>query len=76
MVEAEALLDAQLKQLNRPVLTRGGRISRADADRHVKAQFKSFDKQRKLTRQKEADVALAELRKTETALPKSTKKKR
>ena len=46
MAEAEALLDTQLKQLNRPVLTHGGRISRPDADRHVKTQFRLFDKQK------------------------------
>jgi hypothetical protein len=76
MGEAEALLDAQLKQLNRPVLRDGGRISRADADRHVKEQFKLFYKQRKLARQRETDAALAELRKAEKTLPKATRKKR
>lgn len=76
MAEAESLLDAQLKQLNRPLLRHGGQVSRTDAERHIKTQYKTFNERRKLARKTESDAALSELRKAEKTLPKASKKKR
>jgi hypothetical protein len=74
MAEAERLLDDQLKRLGRPVLTGGGRVSRRDAEAHVKAQYKVFDERRRLERKRAADAAIAELKRASEALPKSRRK--
>ena len=74
MSEAERLLDDQLKQLGRPVLRHGGSVSALAAQEHVKAQFKSFDKRRRLERKASADAALAELKKADQELPKARRR--
>ena len=74
MAEAERLLDDQLKGLGRPVLAGGGRVSRRDAEAHVKAQYKAFDERRRLERQRAADAMIAELKKADQELPKARRK--
>lgn len=70
MSQATALLDAQLRTLSRAVLTRGGRVSHADAETHAKAEYRKFDDQRRLERQERTLRELAELKATGNALPK------
>ena len=59
MSEAAALLDAQLRQLNRPVLRGGGSVSRSAADRHVDAEYKKFDERRRALRAEQTIRELA-----------------
>ncbi|MGH6978365.1 MAG: RhuM family protein, partial [Brevundimonas sp.] len=47
MAEATALLDAQLKNLGRVVLTGGGRVAKDQADRHARLAYKIYDDARK-----------------------------
>lgn len=75
MADAERLLDQQLRQLSRSVLTRGGSVSTEDAQAYVKAQYKLFDARRRLERKQEADAELAALRSEAKKLPKGRKKK-
>jgi hypothetical protein len=69
MKEADRLLDAQLRGLNRPVLTHGGRVSHLDAEEHAKAEYRKFDAQRRAERAEVYAKELAALRATEATLP-------
>jgi len=75
MVQAEGLLDQQLKSLNRAVLTHGGAVKTEKAKAHAHKQYQLFDQQRRLAGRAQADAALAELKANEKTLPK-TKTKR
>lgn len=70
MQDAQHLLDQQLRQLGRVVLSGGGSVSAADARRKAEYQYGEFDRQRKLERQKEADERIAALAKEAKKLPK------
>jgi hypothetical protein len=74
MAEADALLDAQLKNLSRAVLTHGGSVSATAAKDHAKAEYKKFDERRRALRARERQAELLELKETAKALPKSKKK--
>ena len=50
MREAIGLLDMQLRNLNRSVLSHGGRVSHADAETHAKKEYRNFDAQRRAAR--------------------------
>jgi len=77
MAEAEMLLDAQLRNLNRAVLTHGGSVSHDDAEAHAKKEYRKFDERRRALRAEETAKELAALKATNKDLPKprrSTKK--
>jgi len=74
MAEAAALLDAQLRGLNRSVLAHGGSVSHAAADAHAKAEYRKFDERRRAIRADEHAKELAALKGTEKALPKPRKR--
>lgn len=73
MAEADELLDKQLKNLSRAVLTHGGNVGADDAKGHAKAEYKKFDERRRALRARERQAELLELKETAKALPKSKK---
>lgn len=70
MSEAEALLDGQLRSLNRNVLKHGGKVSTEDAMKHAKAQYALFDTKRREARRIATEQILSQIKATEDALPK------
>jgi hypothetical protein len=70
MDEATALLDRQLRQLNRSVLNSGGSVKHTDAEHHVKAQYAKFDRARKAAHRAEVADELADLKRQTDALPR------
>ena len=76
MAEAEALLENQLRSLNRQVLRGGGSVKTAQAKAHALEQYKIFNAHRKALRHAEADAAIAALKAQEKLLPKPARKKR
>lgn len=79
MSEASALLNAQLRNLNRAVLRHGGRVSHSDAEAHAKIEYKKFDEARRLARavERQQELArLAALKAAEKALPKAGSRSR
>lgn len=76
MSEAKNLLDSQLKQLNRPVLTHSGKISHDDAMRVAELEYAKFDDIRRRYRVREADQEIARLRQESENLPRKPIRKR
>jgi len=76
MSQAEALLDAQLRNLNRAVLRNGGRVSKDDADAYAIAQYAHFDAKRKEAKKLAADKLLSEIKSTESGLPKPKRQRK
>ena len=74
MQDAQTLLDQQLRQLGRTVLRTGGHVSASDAKQIAEKQYETFDKQRKLERQQEADNRIAALAKEAKTLPKTPRR--
>lgn len=74
MAEASALLDTNLKNLNRPVLTDGGSISHSVAEAKAVGEYKKFDQQRREERRLEVERQISELKREEKALPKVRKR--
>lgn len=74
MTDAAALLDAQLRGLNRPVLRHGGNISRAEAERRARVEYKKFDEKRRAKRAEDTLHELAALKTTDKGLPKTRKR--
>lgn len=70
MDDARRLLDGQLKNLGRAVLTSGGSVRTTDARRIAEGEYDKFDEQRKLERHRQADESIAALAKEAKALPK------
>ncbi|MBO0664520.1 virulence RhuM family protein [Jiella sp. MQZ9-1] len=70
IADAQNLLDQQLKSLGRQVLTHGGTIKAAVAQRHAEAEYAKFAKRRTLERHREADERIAELAKEAKGLPR------
>jgi hypothetical protein len=71
MEQAAQLLDEQLAGLKRLVLDHGGRVRHDQAEAKAKAEYRTFDEARKVARRQEADRGLAELKRTDAALPKT-----
>ncbi|NIJ07611.1 hypothetical protein FHS31_001207 [Sphingomonas vulcanisoli] len=71
MDDAKRILDDQLRSLGRVVLSHGGSISKADADRHAEHQYQRYSEKRKAERQIEADRAITELKAQNKSLPRS-----
>lgn len=72
MADARRLLDKQLHDLGRSVLTDGGRISHDAAKNRAHMEYDLFDDQRKAKRKAEADAAIAELKKAGDELPRTS----
>ena len=75
MAEVERMLDAQLKALNRSVLSHGGSARATLAEQHAKDQYRIFDARRRAERHADADADIADLLKKERELPKARRKK-
>lgn len=71
MDQARQLLDEQLAGLKRVVLDHGGHVRHDQAEARAKAEYRKFDEARKATRREAADRSLAELKRTDAALPKA-----
>lgn len=71
MAEAERLLERQLTNLGRIVLTHGGNISSDAAKAKAAREYKRFDERRKKARVIEVARELATLKQTDKALPKT-----
>ncbi|MBD0425559.1 virulence RhuM family protein [Aquisalinus flavus] len=76
MKDAEALLEQQLKNLNRAVLRDGGIVASDTAKRHAEAEYRKFSEERKRLRHEEADKAISKLAAEAKDLPPSRGKKR
>lgn len=70
MADAGKLLDQQLRQLGRTVLSSGGRIKTENAKQHAEQEYVSFAARRKAERHAVADQAIHELAKAAKELPK------
>ena len=70
MQEASQLLDGQLKNLGRGVLSTGGTISMTDAKRHAEDECGKFKARQKQLRHEQADRAIAEIKHEQDSLPK------
>ncbi len=75
MSEATALLDAQLKSLNRAVLNSGGRVSAATAEAHVKSEYHKFDNRRREMRAEVYAKEVATLKAAGASLPTAKPRK-
>lgn len=71
MEDARRLLDKQLGDLGRSVLTSGGRVSQASAKSRAHAEYDRFDSIRREQRKLDADAEIAELRRAAKALPRT-----
>lgn len=71
MADATRLLEQQLSQLGRAVLTSGGSIGMDTAKAHAEKQYEIFDAKRKAERHAEADRAMRALREADKSLPKA-----
>lgn len=71
MSDATRLLDRQLRDLGRAVLTGGGSIRIEAAKRHAEGQYEIFSARRRADRHAEADRAISELREADKSLPKT-----
>lgn len=69
MSETDRLLDAQLRGLNRPTLTHGGRVAHSDAEEHAKAEYRKFDAQRRALRAENYAKEVAALKAADESLP-------
>lgn len=75
MAHATALLEQQLRSLNRQVLRHGGSVKHSTAERFAKLNYARFDKARREARRIAADKELTELKAAATNLPKPKKAK-
>ena len=73
MTEAEALLDSQLRNLNRAVLRHGGSVSHDNAEVYAKQEYKKFDDHRRKSRAEITAKELAVLKEAEKTFPKAKK---
>lgn len=76
MAQATALLEQNLRSLNRQVLRHGGTVKHATAERVVKQHYVKFDKQRREARRLAAEQELAALKAAAEVLPKPRKRRR
>lgn len=71
MDQAAALLDAQLRNLGRVVLTHGGNIDHRKAEETAIREYEKFDAERREARRAIADGEYAALKSADQALPKA-----
>jgi hypothetical protein len=75
MAESARLLEKQLQQLNRLVLTHGGNVPHYRAEATAKREYKKFDVKRKEARVARANAELSALKAADKTLPKVRKSK-
>jgi hypothetical protein len=75
MSEATELLEKQLRNLNRPILNHGGRISHEAAKSRAEHEYEKYKERMTLERHKQADETIAALKKQAKKLPASRKRK-
>lgn len=75
MDDAARLLDRQLAQLGRGVLRTGGSVKTVDARRKAEGEYAKFDERRRLERQHEAELRIADLAREAKELPKGPRRK-
>jgi hypothetical protein len=68
MSEARAVLDKQLDNLGRVVLSGGGSVSTRAAHAHANAEYEKYKEAKKIARHKQADEAIARLAREAKAL--------
>ena len=71
MADARRLLDDQLRNLGRVVLTGGGRIAHEAAQRKAHAEYQKFDEARRKSRKEGEDARLAALKAEGKKLPRT-----
>lgn len=71
MSQARALLDIQLKQLGRPLLSHGGKISHNQAEEIAEIEYAKFDSIRRKYRLRDANQEIAQLKYTADSFPKT-----
>ena len=74
MTEAESLLDRQLRDLGRVVLSSGGRVSMKAAKKFAEGEYDKFKAKLAKQRHLEADKVIAEIKAAEKNLPKRPRK--
>jgi len=74
MQDAQNLLDQQLRQLGRSILSTGGSIKASDAKLKAEKQYEKFDVLRKQERHDEADKNISALVRESKNLPKRPRK--
>lgn len=74
MVEAGNLLDKQLKDLGRSVLSDGGSVSTSYAKKHAEREYDKFKAKVKALRHESADKVISEIKTAQKGLPRGTKK--
>jgi hypothetical protein len=75
MADAKALLDQQLRSLNRAVLVGGGHVKMTDAKKRAENQYEIYNANRKAERRKDADRVICELKQVDKTLPKPKRPK-
>jgi hypothetical protein len=70
MDDAKRLLDQQLKQTDRAVLSAGGSISRKQADTHALTEYEKLKTKQRSDRKTVADGKIAELKEAARKLGK------
>ena len=76
MSEAAKLLDAQLRSLNRSVLSSGGRVSHEAAKLHAESEYEKYKARLKHLRHEQADRVIQALRETDESLPKGRRSRK
>lgn len=74
MSDAVALLDQQLRSLNRSLLTNGGQIKMADAKARAEREYEQFSARRKAARKLEADRFISELKAIDREIPSAKRR--
>jgi hypothetical protein len=74
MVEAGNLLDKQLKDLGRSVLSDGGSVSTSYAKKHAEREYDKFKAKVNALRHESADKVISEIKTAQKGLPRGTKK--
>jgi hypothetical protein len=75
MDQAVRLLDEQLHNLGRQVLSHGGQIDHRDAETTALREYAKFDERRRVTRKAQADEEYAALKSLSKSLPKGRRGK-
>ncbi len=73
MAQASALLDLQLRNLGRTVLSHGGNVTHADAEASAKAEYRRFDERRRAARLEDQKRELAALAAAGRAIPRKAR---
>lgn len=76
MADASRLLEQQLRNLHRLVLTHGGQIPHHRAEARAKLEYQRFNEQRKAVRLAAAQAEIANLRKVDKDLPDVRRRRR